>query len=65
MTRIAAYIVRCALICIKGAGVDIKRPNGVVKGASNCIKACLRCVCPDAQDVREICNLNHAHLAPF
>ena len=38
--------------------------HGVGKSTSDCVKACLRCVCPDTQDIREIPNFNHAHLVP-
>src|SRR5664279_340970 len=36
-------------------------PNGVAKLPFDCIQASLRGVCPDTQDIREICNPDHAH----
>lgn len=36
--------------------------NGIAKLFFDGIDASLRSVCPDAQDIREICNLDRAHL---
>src|SRR5487761_455417 len=38
-------------------------PNGIAEFFSHCAHASLRDVCPDAQDIREICNLDYAHPA--
>jgi hypothetical protein len=38
-------------------------PNGVAKFFFDGIYASLRGICPDAQDVREIGDFDHAHLA--
>src|SRR5450631_2194305 len=38
-------------------------PNCVAKSCFDFIDASLRDICPDAQNVREIRNLDHAHLA--
>ena len=38
-------------------------PDGVAKFFFDCIDASLRDIRPYAQDVREICNFDHAHLA--
>ena len=37
-------------------------PNSVAKCFFDCIDASLRSICPYAQDVREICNFDRAHL---
>ena len=40
--------------------------NGIAKLLLDGIHASLRGVCPDTQDIREICNLDRAHLIiPF